>query len=195
MKLKVVVVDLEIPPGVKKWALRLGIPVAVLLGGGGVALAAGLVTWSSGQTLQAADLNNNFTYLSGEISALQSSQSALQSSVSTLQTSVSTLQSSMSTVQANVSTLQTEAFHGVYISTNCEQLTYQSNGFSYSACFCNSGDIAISGSANAGLNQAPAAVGLTGGGGANEMDMNCRNTNTGASIPCLSPGILCLRSS
>ena len=77
MKLKVVIVDLAIPPRVKKWGLRLGIPVAVLLGGGAVAYASGLVTWSTGQTLQASDLNNNFTYLSGEISALQTSVSAI----------------------------------------------------------------------------------------------------------------------
>jgi hypothetical protein len=62
MKLKIVIVDLEVPPGAKKWALRLGIPAAVLLGGGAVAYAAGLVTWSDGQTLSAADLNGNFSY-------------------------------------------------------------------------------------------------------------------------------------
>jgi C1q domain len=71
MKLKVVVVDLEIPPRMKRWGLRLGIPAVVLLGGGAIAYAAGLVTWSSGQTLQASDLNNNFSYLQGEIAALQ----------------------------------------------------------------------------------------------------------------------------
>ncbi len=71
MKLKVVIVDLEIPRRAKKWGLRIGIPAAVLLGGGAVAYAAGLVTWSSGQTLQASDLNGNFTYVQGEITALQ----------------------------------------------------------------------------------------------------------------------------
>jgi hypothetical protein len=67
MKLKVVIVDLEIPPRVKKWALGAGIPVAVLLGGGAIAYASGLVTWKTGDTLQAADLNANFAYLQSEI--------------------------------------------------------------------------------------------------------------------------------
>lgn len=72
MKLKMLVVDLEIPWRVKRWALRIGIPVTVLLGGGALAYGSGLTTWSSGETLQAADLNDNFGYLQGEISALQS---------------------------------------------------------------------------------------------------------------------------
>jgi hypothetical protein len=67
MKLKVVIVDLEIPPRVKRWALRVGIPLGVVLGGGAVAWAAGLVTWTTGTTLTAADLNNNFAYLQSEI--------------------------------------------------------------------------------------------------------------------------------
>jgi phage-related tail fiber protein len=63
MKLKIVIVDLEIPPRVKRWGLRLGIPAVVLLGGAAVAYAGGLVTlvtWSQGQTLNASDLNANF---------------------------------------------------------------------------------------------------------------------------------------
>jgi hypothetical protein len=67
MKLKVVIVDLEIPPHVKRWALRIGIPLAVLLGGSAIAYAAGLVTWTDGQTLKAADLNANFSNLQGQI--------------------------------------------------------------------------------------------------------------------------------
>ncbi len=70
MKLKVVVVDLEVPARVKKWGLRLGIPLAVLFGGGAVAYAAGLVTWTSGQTLTAQDLNNDFGLLETAIGAI-----------------------------------------------------------------------------------------------------------------------------
>ena len=81
MKIKVYVIDMEIPVRIQKWALGVGVPAAVALGGGAVAWASGLVTWTSGQTLQAADLNNNFSYLQnqitgdggvqGEIAALQ----------------------------------------------------------------------------------------------------------------------------
>jgi hypothetical protein len=61
MKLKVYVVDFEIPPRAKKWALRLGIP-AVVISGAAAAFALP-VTFTDGQTLKAADLNNNFGYL------------------------------------------------------------------------------------------------------------------------------------
>jgi len=71
MKIKIAVIDLEIPPRVKKWALRIGIPLGVLFGGGAAAWAGGLLTWSSGQTLKASDLNANFAYLQSEITTLQ----------------------------------------------------------------------------------------------------------------------------
>jgi hypothetical protein len=67
MRLKIVVIDMEIPPRVKRWALRLGIPLALVLVGGAVAWAAGLVVWSDGQVLKAADLNGNFNYVEGQI--------------------------------------------------------------------------------------------------------------------------------
>ena len=67
MKLKMVVVDFEIPARVKKWGLRVGIPAAVLLGGGAIAYAGGLTTFTDGQTLHASDLNANFTALQGQI--------------------------------------------------------------------------------------------------------------------------------
>jgi C1q domain len=71
MKLKLVIVDLEVPPKVKKWATRVGIPAAVIMLGGGIAWAAGLHSWNDGDTLAAADLNGNFTQLQSEIDALQ----------------------------------------------------------------------------------------------------------------------------
>jgi hypothetical protein len=75
-----------IPTRVKKWGPRIGIPLAVLLGGGAVAYAAGLVTWTDGQTLKAADLNGNFTNLQAQITALQAEvhpASAFHASLST----------------------------------------------------------------------------------------------------------------
>ncbi len=61
MKIKICDIDLEIPARAKKWGLRIGIP-ALVLSVAAVALAAP-VTFSAGQTLQATDLNNNFSYL------------------------------------------------------------------------------------------------------------------------------------
>jgi hypothetical protein len=70
VKLKVYVIDLEVPARVKKWILRVGISV-VLLGGAAVAVAAAdpLHMWATGETLQAADLNGNFSNLQAQISA------------------------------------------------------------------------------------------------------------------------------
>jgi C1q domain len=85
MKVKLVVIDLEIPPSVKKWGIRLGIPLAVLIGGSGLAWAAMLHTWNNGDPLKADDLNGNFAALQGEIAALQQSTAALQQSTTGLQ--------------------------------------------------------------------------------------------------------------
>ncbi len=69
MKLKVYVVDLEIPAHVRRWALRIGV-LTLLLGGGAAALAAGpLHAWATGDVLNAADLNGNFANLQAQISS------------------------------------------------------------------------------------------------------------------------------
>jgi len=60
MKLKLIVVDFEIPSRVQRRGIQVGILAAVLLGGGAVAYSSSLVTWSSGQKLTAADLNASF---------------------------------------------------------------------------------------------------------------------------------------
>jgi hypothetical protein len=71
MKIKVVVVDLEIPHRVKKWALLAGLPLALVVGGGAVAWAGTLHTWNQGDTLNASDLNANFSQLSTDLAAVQ----------------------------------------------------------------------------------------------------------------------------
>src|SRR5580704_9507353 len=71
MKIKLVIVDWEIPPRLKKWGLRMGLPLAMLLGGSAAAWAAGLRTWNPGDTLLAADLNGNFASLDARVAALE----------------------------------------------------------------------------------------------------------------------------
>src|SRR5579859_4313451 len=78
MKVKLIIIDLEIPPSVKRWGIRLGIPLAVLIGGSTIAWAAMLHTWNNGDRLNADDLNGNFATLQSEIAALQQSTTALQ---------------------------------------------------------------------------------------------------------------------
>jgi hypothetical protein len=78
MKLKIVIVDLEIPPRVKRWGVQVGIPV-VALGIAAVAYAGTpLHSWGSAELLTANDLNGNFSNLQGQITALQSGVTALQ---------------------------------------------------------------------------------------------------------------------
>jgi hypothetical protein len=77
MKLKMVIVDLEIPPRVKKWGLRIGVSVGVLTAGAVALAGTPLHVWNTGDTLQAADLNANFSNLQGQIQAFNNVVSAL----------------------------------------------------------------------------------------------------------------------
>ena len=70
MKLKVYVLDLEIPKSIKRRALLVGIPLATLLAAG-VALATVPHTFANGQVLNATDLNDNFTSLDARLTALE----------------------------------------------------------------------------------------------------------------------------
>ena len=71
MKIKVYVVDLEIPPRLKRWGLRIGIPTALIAGAGAIAYASVPKTWATGDTLTAPDLNNNFGNLDGRVGKLE----------------------------------------------------------------------------------------------------------------------------
>jgi hypothetical protein len=70
MKFKVVVVDLELSPRTKRWAVRLVVPALLLLGAT-VAYAVPKVAFVQGTPLRAADLNENFTDLDMRLSSLQ----------------------------------------------------------------------------------------------------------------------------
>jgi hypothetical protein len=70
MKLKIVIVDLEIPPRVKKWTLRLGLPLVVLVAGGVAYADLPHPSWKDGDTLNAADLTANFQYSKGRSRAM-----------------------------------------------------------------------------------------------------------------------------
>jgi hypothetical protein len=69
MKLKLVVVDLEMSPRARKWCVRLGVP-AVILGVATVALAGPLHVWADGDTLDAVDLNGNFSNLQAQLTPI-----------------------------------------------------------------------------------------------------------------------------
>lgn len=71
MKLKLVIVDLEMSPRVKRLLLRLGLPIALVLGGSALAYANVPKVWNSGDKLLAADLNGNFSALDTRITSLE----------------------------------------------------------------------------------------------------------------------------
>lgn len=70
MKLKLVVIDLELSTRAKRIAAGVLVPVLVLAGGA-IAYANVPHTWSNGDTLEAADLNGNFTSLDQRVTALE----------------------------------------------------------------------------------------------------------------------------
>ncbi len=74
MKLKLVIVDLEISPRVKKWALRAGIPAAAVILGGVAYAGSPVPSFTSGEALTAANMNA----LVNAINALQTSVAAVQ---------------------------------------------------------------------------------------------------------------------
>ncbi|HKO93832.1 MAG TPA: hypothetical protein VJU61_21910 [Polyangiaceae bacterium] len=68
MKLKVVVIDLEMPPTLKRWLLRGAVTLS--LAGAALAYAAPAHVWSNGETLTAEHLNAAFADLDTRLSAI-----------------------------------------------------------------------------------------------------------------------------
>lgn len=78
MKLKLMIVDLEVPPKVKRMALRLGVAGLVVGGGAGVAWAAMPHTFNAGETLKASELNENFAAMETRLAELQARLDAVE---------------------------------------------------------------------------------------------------------------------
>lgn len=71
VKLKVVVIDLDIPPRLKLLAVRIGLPIAALLVASAIARASVPVAFVAGGTLKSADLNSDFSNLDGRLSVFE----------------------------------------------------------------------------------------------------------------------------
>jgi hypothetical protein len=71
MKIKVYVLDLEIPRRTKRIALLLGGPVALLVGLGAIAYATVPNLFASGDELSSAKMNANFANLDGRLAAVE----------------------------------------------------------------------------------------------------------------------------
>jgi hypothetical protein len=75
MKIKMVVVDLELSSRAKRIAAAVAVPLLVL-GGGAVAYANVPHTWKDGDVLKADELNENFTGLESDVANLKRAQSS-----------------------------------------------------------------------------------------------------------------------
>jgi hypothetical protein len=70
VKLKVVIVDLELPASLKRRALRIGMPLLIVCSAA-IAYAAPARIWANGDALTAEDLNAGFANLDTRLSALE----------------------------------------------------------------------------------------------------------------------------
>jgi hypothetical protein len=71
MKVKIIVIDWEVPQRFRRLGLRIGLPVVLLVSGGAIGHAAVPNVFSSGQTLSAAILNQNFDDVDKRVARLE----------------------------------------------------------------------------------------------------------------------------
>jgi hypothetical protein len=71
MKLKMVVVDLEISPRTRRLLKWVGLPLLLVLGATAIVRAADPSQFTDGSTLKAADLNSNFKIVTDRLAALE----------------------------------------------------------------------------------------------------------------------------
>jgi hypothetical protein len=71
VKLKVIVVDWEMPPAAKRVALRIVLPAMVLAGASAIAYASVPKVWTAGEALKAADLNADFSSIEARIGSVE----------------------------------------------------------------------------------------------------------------------------
>lgn len=88
MKIKLVVIDLELSARAKRIAAAVLVP-ALVLGGGAVAYAKVQHTWADGDTLSAADLNGNFNALDQRVTMVEQAAPAVTAAIAALQKPIS----------------------------------------------------------------------------------------------------------
>jgi hypothetical protein len=78
MKIKFVVVDLEVSPRVKAWTKWLGVPLAILLGTTALVRAADPNVWHQNDVLTASDLNASFKAVTDRLVALEAGKTSVK---------------------------------------------------------------------------------------------------------------------
>jgi hypothetical protein len=171
MKIKILVVDFEIPPRVRRWGLWTGLPLLVL-GGAAIARAAppSLVQFATGTPLRASDLNANFAALQGQITQLMNA-------------GISTAATALPAAALRVETI------------NCST----DNTYVISDCTCAPNEIAISGGAYAGSGGVGTnwltedRNGLSAGSTANVWRVACVSSTSKKRVACNYPFAVCAR--
>jgi hypothetical protein len=199
VKFRIVTIDLEVPPRVKVWGLRIAIASIVLVGLSAIAYASVPIVFTAHGALTAGDLNADFAKLDDRIGTLEEGGAlyAKQAGHATSADNAATAGAAATgtfavpgdlNVAGGASVAGTLSV-GLHASTNC---AYDStNGFTDCACAAN--EIAISGGSFGGgsvLDESRnaavyPAVGST-------WRVACRNS-AGARTQCLYPNAICAR--
>ena len=119
MKIKVYVVDFEVPRRTKRMVLLVGIPLAALLGGAAMLYAAPKNVFVPGDTLSATKMNENFKDLDERLHLVEASSGQVEGDVATLNTDVTSLEADVAALKAGADALDArlDAHLGVGVST------------------------------------------------------------------------------
>ena len=199
MKLKIVIIDLEIPERVKRAALRVAIPAAALVGFGAIAYASVPVVFTAHSPLTATDLNADFNSIDSRMGAIEdggvpyAAQAGHASSADNATSAAGAAPGTFAvpnnlTVGGNVAVSGTLSI-GLHASTTC---THDA-GVGVTDCACAAGEIAIGGGAYGGgayLDESrnPAAYPAVG----NIWRIGCRNA-AGTRVDCVAANAICAR--
>jgi hypothetical protein len=193
VKIKIVVIDLEIPPRVKRWAIRVGIPAAVVAGLGAIAYASVPISFIAHGPLTAADLNADFNSLDGRVSLLETLVPNATHAVSADSAANATHAASAdsATNAMTAATATSVAHDSVRIeTTSCVQVDL--GGGPATRCTCGANEVAISGGAYSGSPGNMLNDSLNLGGTGQVWEVSCVNPS-GTRVTCSMPSAMCLR--
>lgn len=196
MKLKIVVIDLEIPGRVKRIALRAALLVTILVGLGAIAYASVPVVFAPHSPLNAADLNADFGNMDSRIGAIEDGGTAYAVEAKHAGSADTATGGGPGpfavpgnlTVGGNATVAGTLSI-GLSTSTNC---TFDAG---FTDCTCGANEVAISGGGFGGAGGAyldesrnPAVAPGVG----NVWRVGCRDS-TGTRTKCADTRALCAR--
>jgi hypothetical protein len=192
VKIKIVVIDLEIPPRVKRWALRIAVPAAVVAGSA-IAYASVPVPFTAGSPLKAVDLMADFNSLDTRVTTLETlvpnATHAISADTATNAAVATTATTATSVASASVRFITNNTMTNGTL--DCRPSDF-GNGVA-TRCYCGAHEIAISGGAFPGLgNLLHDSLNLQASGGAAQVwEVGCANTS-GTRLACTNTFAACL---